>query len=387
MFAVDVESGAVRRLATDAAYTALSASPDGRWLYALRTAVDAPLAPVRLAADRTDQAPTFLRGPDEAPKVPGTLTEVAARGCRRHAAACLAGAPARCFERVARATPAVDPRWPAGFLEHLELAVEPLADGRTRLRGATARPGPVDRLRPRVRQAGLGSLGRRAVHRPDERSPTPPASGRTSTRRRPRRWGAPSAATWPTGWPGHTDRFKAIVTHASLWALDQFGPTTDLAGYWFRELTPERALANSPHMFVDRIRTPMLVIHGDRDYRVPIGEALRLWWELARKHDGAGELPAPVPVLSRREPLGSQSPAREGLVRSRTVASWRGTPRGRVEASGAVVTWPTHWAARVKIGHYRIVPVMPLFERGCIPVRLRTFPQQNRVTSCLMRFR
>ena len=28
---------------------------------------------------------------------------------------------------------------------------------------------------------------------------------------------------------GHTDRFKAIVTHASLWALDQFGPTTDAA--------------------------------------------------------------------------------------------------------------------------------------------------------------
>ncbi len=26
---------------------------------------------------------------------------------------------------------------------------------------------------------------------------------------------------------GQTDRFKAIVTHASLWALDQFGPTTD----------------------------------------------------------------------------------------------------------------------------------------------------------------
>ena len=24
----------------------------------------------------------------------------------------------------------------------------------------------------------------------------------------------------------------------------------------------------------------MLVIHGDKDYRVPIGEGLRLWWEL-----------------------------------------------------------------------------------------------------------
>ena len=79
---------------------------------------------------------------------------------------------------------------------------------------------------------------------------------------------------------GHTDRFRAIVTHASLWALDQFVPTTDAAFYWEREVTREMAEANSPHRFVDRIVTPMLVIHGDKDYRVPIGEGLRLWYDL-----------------------------------------------------------------------------------------------------------
>ena len=40
--------------------------------------------------------------------------------------------------------------------------------------------------------------------------------------------------------------------------------------------------AHSPHHHADAITTPMLVIHGDRDYRVPIGEALRLWWDLNR---------------------------------------------------------------------------------------------------------
>jgi len=98
---------------------------------------------------------------------------------------------------------------------------------------------------------------------------------------------------------GHTDRFRAIVTHASLWALDQFGSTTDAAYYWTREMTPAMAEANSPHRFVDQINTPMLVIHGDKDYRVPIGEALRLWYELlarsglpAADHgDGAGTSP------------------------------------------------------------------------------------------------
>jgi len=79
---------------------------------------------------------------------------------------------------------------------------------------------------------------------------------------------------------GHTDRFRAIVTHASLWALDQFAGTTDLTGYWKSIFTPQAMIDNDPHRFVRDIRSPLLVIHGDHDYRVPIGESLRLWSEL-----------------------------------------------------------------------------------------------------------
>lgn len=79
---------------------------------------------------------------------------------------------------------------------------------------------------------------------------------------------------------GHTDRFRAIVTHASLWALDQFAGTTDSSSYWQEIFTPEAMTENSPHRYVTDISTPLLVIHGDRDYRVPIGESLRLWSEL-----------------------------------------------------------------------------------------------------------
>lgn len=94
---------------------------------------------------------------------------------------------------------------------------------------------------------------------------------------------------------GHTDRFKAIVTHASLWALEGFGKTTDAAFYWTREMSPEMRELNSPHHSVGNIVTPMLVIHGDKDYRVPIGEGLRLWYELLadsglpQKDDGSTE--------------------------------------------------------------------------------------------------
>jgi dipeptidyl aminopeptidase/acylaminoacyl peptidase len=91
---------------------------------------------------------------------------------------------------------------------------------------------------------------------------------------------------------GHTDRFRAIVTHASLWSLDQFGPTTDFSPYWQSIFTPEGMIENSPHRFVSDIRSPMLVIHGDRDYRVPIGEGLRLWSELGEHFaDPDGTMP------------------------------------------------------------------------------------------------
>jgi dipeptidyl aminopeptidase/acylaminoacyl peptidase len=83
---------------------------------------------------------------------------------------------------------------------------------------------------------------------------------------------------------GHTDRFRAIVSHASLWALDQFGPTTDSSQYWQSIFSAEGLDRNSPHHAVRDIVTPMLVIHGDRDYRVPVGESLRLWSELAEHH-------------------------------------------------------------------------------------------------------
>jgi dipeptidyl aminopeptidase/acylaminoacyl peptidase len=83
---------------------------------------------------------------------------------------------------------------------------------------------------------------------------------------------------------GHTDRFRAIVSHASLWALDQFNGTTDNSWYWQSIFSPQGMIDSSPHHAVRDIVTPMLVIHGGHDYRVPIGESLRLWSELAEHH-------------------------------------------------------------------------------------------------------
>jgi dipeptidyl aminopeptidase/acylaminoacyl peptidase len=88
---------------------------------------------------------------------------------------------------------------------------------------------------------------------------------------------------------GHSDRFQAIVTHASLWSLDKFQATTDMPDFWehqfgSREEHAERYAAASPDRAIGNVRTPMLVIHGNLDYRVPISEALQLWTDL-RRHD------------------------------------------------------------------------------------------------------
>ena len=88
---------------------------------------------------------------------------------------------------------------------------------------------------------------------------------------------------------GRSDRYRAIVTHASLWAFDQFHGTTDMPSAWERqfgdpEAAHERYEAVSPHRNVGSITTPMLLIHGLQDYRVPVSEALRLWTDLVR-HD------------------------------------------------------------------------------------------------------
>ncbi|HET9781783.1 MAG TPA: S9 family peptidase [Candidatus Dormibacteraeota bacterium] len=88
---------------------------------------------------------------------------------------------------------------------------------------------------------------------------------------------------------GHSDRFRAIITHASLWSLDNFQATTDRPDFWehqfgSRDQYRDRYLAASPDQAIKNVRTPILVIHGNLDYRVPISEALQLWTDL-RRHD------------------------------------------------------------------------------------------------------
>lgn len=278
-----------RVTADDAVLTDVSVTPDGATLFALRTSYAAPAEPVRvdLAAFRASGAPgertpvpaTVLRSPVPAPPLPGRLTEVETTtddGVRVRAWLALpadAGPDAKAPLLL----------WihggPLGSWNVWSWRWNPwlmVAQGY-----AVLLPDPAlsTGYGQEFVQRGWGAWGGAPftdLMAITDAAEALPEIDETRTAAMGGSFGG-YMANWVAG---HTDRFRAVVTHASLWALDQFGPTTDASFYWAREMTPERALENSPHRSVDQIRTPMLVIHGDKDYRVPVGEGLRLWFEL-----------------------------------------------------------------------------------------------------------
>ncbi|PYX51382.1 MAG: S9 family peptidase, partial [Acidobacteria bacterium] len=85
---------------------------------------------------------------------------------------------------------------------------------------------------------------------------------------------------------GHTDRFKCLVSHDGMFnAESAWGSTEEL---WFNNWefkgTPYDNRAGyekwSPHQYAKNFKTPTLVIHGQRDYRLDVSEGLQLFTTL-----------------------------------------------------------------------------------------------------------
>ncbi|MEU9834549.1 prolyl oligopeptidase family serine peptidase [Streptosporangium sp. NPDC048047] len=272
----------VRLTADDGAYLSLGAAPDGS-VYALRSAVDSPARPVRITPGGEVEE---LASPVPVPEVPGTLTEVTATTDD--------GATIRAWLVLPEGASAENPapfllwihggplsswndwswRWNPWIMAERGYAVllpDPCLStgyGPEMIRRGWANWGPRT-------HADLMAITDAALELPEVDETRTAAMGG-------------SFGGYMANWvAGHTDRFAAIVTHASLWHLDQFAGTTDAPMYWQREfgaLGGELYGELSPHLSLDEISTPMLVIHGDKDYRVPIAEGLRLWWDLQRSH-------------------------------------------------------------------------------------------------------
>jgi dipeptidyl aminopeptidase/acylaminoacyl peptidase len=280
LFRVSVADGAVVRLTSDdGTYTDPCPSPDGAHVYALRNTVGGAPAPVRVDARAAGADPVALASPAPDVDVPGTLTEVTTTAAD--------GTDLRAWLVLPEGA---GPDAPAPLL--LWIHGGPLHSWNAwswrwnpwlmAARGyAVLLPDPALSTgygQPMI-ERGWGQWGRAPYT--DLMAITDATEARDDIDASRTAAMGGSFGGYMANWvAGHTDRFRAIVTHASLWSLDQFGGTTDDASFWDMEMTEEMALANTPDGAVDAIVTPMLVIHGDKDYRVPIGEALRLWWDL-----------------------------------------------------------------------------------------------------------
>jgi dipeptidyl aminopeptidase/acylaminoacyl peptidase len=293
VLAVDPDTGAVlRTLADDAVYSSLCPAPDGSDLYALRSAMDAPPHPVRLDPQVAKQQPVRLISPVPMPELPGELVELsvpAPDGELVHGWLCLP-------HTDQSAQPAPVMLWihggPFGSYNSWSWRWNPWV---AVARGwAVVMPDPalstgygdgwIARAWPYVASevfADCEAVLDAVLERPDVDGAKLACLGA-------------SFGGYMTNWvAGHTDRFAAIVTHSGSYALDQQHKTTDAAQYktgLFGEPHehPEWYATNSPHN--SRVgATPMLVIHGNRDYRVPYSETLRLWWDLVAGWEGDPE--------------------------------------------------------------------------------------------------
>jgi dipeptidyl aminopeptidase/acylaminoacyl peptidase len=141
-----------------------------------------------------------------------------------------------------------------------------------------------------------------------------------------------------TNWiVGHTDRFKAAVTLRSLsnFISDDgtrdgaYGHRTDFGGDIFQQhdLFWER----SPLRYVQNVKTPILILHSDNDYRVPLEQAEQ-WFRALRHFDKKAEL-----VIFPRE--------NHNLTRT-------GEPKHLVES----LDWQVYWFQKYLEGKADAVP-------------------------------
>ncbi len=87
---------------------------------------------------------------------------------------------------------------------------------------------------------------------------------------------------------GHDDRFKAAVAQRGVYDLLSFYGTTDIPHFteWEFGTTPwedpQRLWRSSPVAYAEKIRTPLLLIHSENDFRAPIPGAEGLFVALRR---------------------------------------------------------------------------------------------------------
>lgn len=290
IFELDVAKNGVRRIAVGGGYSDLCVSPDGRTIYALFSTFQRPPEVVAVDAHGSDERPkklTYFSEPKLAEVSTAKVERVQSKsadgrniesffvhavdakpGEKRPLVLFVHGGPigawsdhwhwrwnpqafaARGFH-VLLVNPRISLGYGQDFLDEgfARWGAEPFTDLMTAVDEACKRP-DVDATRTAAMGGSFGGY----------------------------------MANWING---QTTRFKAIVTHASLYHLPSFHGTTDCGPEWEREfgnpyLEPEAYERWSPHVHLSKMKTPTLIVHGEKDYRVPVSEAYMLFTGLQR---------------------------------------------------------------------------------------------------------
>jgi dipeptidyl aminopeptidase/acylaminoacyl peptidase len=102
---------------------------------------------------------------------------------------------------------------------------------------------------------------------------------------------------WLAG--NHHKRFRAFIAHAGVFNSEHMYMTTEES--WFPHWdnggapwdklnkTAQRTYNESPHKYTDRWDTPILITHGEKDFRIPYDQAMAAF-NAARLHDVPAEL-------------------------------------------------------------------------------------------------
>jgi dipeptidyl aminopeptidase/acylaminoacyl peptidase len=89
---------------------------------------------------------------------------------------------------------------------------------------------------------------------------------------------------------GHTDRFRTIVCHDGLYDLMTMIYSSDFVGGTLQEFkgtawqNPQALINQAPVTYAANFKTPMLIIHGANDYRVPQSQGFAMFQVLQAEH-------------------------------------------------------------------------------------------------------
>jgi dipeptidyl aminopeptidase/acylaminoacyl peptidase len=276
----------VTRLTATGAYHNLALSPDGTTVFAIRSHINEPPAPVALDISAAEQEPRALATPVPPAPFTARLDEVISEGAD--------GAPVHSW-LVLPAEPPDAPLPLAVFIHggpisswcgwHWRWSAPLLA-----AQGwAVLLPNP--RLSTGYGHDHIAAAWTDWATLPagDILAATEAAGARTDIDADRVAALGGSYGGYMANWLAVTsDRFAAIVTHASVWDLEMEHDTSDVGLFMEHEFGDPRRDEDtwrhqSPHLRADSLHTPMLVIHGARDQRVPIANSHSLWLALQQR--------------------------------------------------------------------------------------------------------